>query len=83
MNTLTIAQLAQVIADNAKTGKWLSCHFQVTHDRGTFGVGVKAFGKWVQRLECCGLCDGVPEQRTIKALKAETEKTLAQLLACA
>ena len=64
--------IAKVIADNAKNHKWLNQTFQMTNpndpDR-TISVGVKAYGKWVQRIECCGLVDGLPEQTTLKALK--------------
>ena len=32
-------------------------------------VGVKAFGRWVQRMECNGIRTDVPEQKTIRAFK--------------
>lgn len=81
METLTIDQLAQLIADNAKTKKWISATFQVQTDKGTFSVGVKAFGKWVQRLEACGLRWDVPEQKTVKALREQSAETLRRMLA--
>jgi len=74
VNTVTVEQIAQAVADNAKTNKWLSCTYQVAHPQavgGTIAVGVKAFGKWVQRIQCAGLVDGIPEQKTLKALKAQ------------
>lgn len=72
----TSEQVAEAIANNARTGKWLSCTFTIATDKGPTGLGVKAFGKWVQRLEICHLVDGVPEQKTLKALKTETIKTI-------
>lgn len=72
--TVTVEQIAQAVADNAKSGKWLSCTYQIAHPQAVGGavtVGVKAFGKWVQRVECVGLVDGLPEQKTLKALKAQ------------
>lgn len=69
--------VAKAIADNAKTNKWLNTTFEVQDPKDTertIKVGVKAYGKWVQRLECCGLIDGIPEQKTLKELK---EKVVA------
>lgn len=76
---MTIQEIAKAIADNAKTGKWLSCQFQVEHPQavgGSYSVGVKAFGKWVQRLECVGLVDSIPEQKTLKALQEKVIESL-------
>ena len=77
----TIQDIVNAVAANAKSQKWLSCTFQVTTPDGTFPVGVKAYGKWVQRIECCGLVDGGSEHKTLQALKAETEKLLQRMLA--
>ena len=70
MSIETIESLADKIAANAKTQKWLSCHFQVQTENGVFPVGVKAFGKWVQRIECCGMRGDVAETKTLRDLKA-------------
>jgi len=70
---MNIEDVANAVVANAKTGKWLSCTFQVDNGQavgGRISVGVKAFGKWVQRIECCGLVSGANETRTLKALKA-------------
>lgn len=82
MNTaiLTPSEVAIRIADNAKYKQWLSCTFQVSRSQGVFSVGVKAYGKWVQRIECGGVSDGLPEQRTIKALRAESEAMINRIL---
>ena len=77
----TIEQVAQAIADNVKTKQWLSCTFQVVTERGTFSVGVKAFGKWVQRIECLDMVDGIPEQKTVKAVRAESMALITRMLA--
>lgn len=66
----TIEQVVQEVANNAKLGKWLSCRYDVSLPDGTTkALGVKAYGKWVQRVELCGMVDGIPEQKTLKALK--------------
>lgn len=70
---VTAEDIAQAICKNAKTQKWLSCTFKLKHDAaigGYVSVGVKSFGLWVQVIECAGLRDGIPEQKTQKALKA-------------
>lgn len=64
---MTLDQLADAIVANARTGKWLSAVFAV--DGMPAGVGVKAYGRWVQRIECCGVTTGVAEQKTNKALR--------------
>ncbi|MGF6139068.1 hypothetical protein [Pseudomonas laurylsulfatiphila] len=69
---MNVQDVADAIAKNVKTGKWLSCTFTINHPNDperTISVGVKAYGKWVQRLECCGCVEGIPEQPTQKALK--------------
>lgn len=71
--TVTVEQIAQAVADNAKTGKWLSCTFQLAHPQAVGGavpIGLKAYGKWVQVMQCYTVRDGIPEQKTLKALKA-------------
>lgn len=81
---MTIQEIAQAVADNAKSGKWLSCTFQLSAPGavgGTVSVGIKAFGKWVQRVECAGLVDGVPEQKTLKALKEKTADLITGMVA--
>lgn len=46
------------------------CRYDVSLPDGTTkALGVKAYGKWVQRVELCGMVDGIPEQKTLKALK--------------
>ena len=68
----TPKEIADAICANAKTGKWLSCTFDMETDdpMGAIAVGIKAYGLWVQRIECAGMVDGIPEQRTQKALRA-------------
>lgn len=81
---MNVQEIAQAVADNAKSGKWLSCTFQLDCPGavgGTVAVGIKAFGKWVQRVECAGLVDGVPEQKTLKALKEQTADLITAMVA--
>ena len=74
---MTLEQLADAIVANAKTGKWLSATVAV--DGMPAGVGVKAYGRWVQRIECCGITTGVTEQKTNKALRAAVLDELAAI----
>lgn len=76
---MTKYDIADAIAANVKTGKWLSCHFTLTLPDGEAPIGVKAFGKWVQIIEFAGMRDGIPEQRTIKGLKAEVVRLIENL----
>lgn len=74
-------EFVKMVCDNAKTKQWISCTVPVTRNDGqTFSVGVKAFWKWVQRLECVGLCDGQPEQKTIKAMSAGLSDLLDSMI---
>lgn len=78
---MTPSDLIETIVANAPKRVWLSSTFQITTERGTFGVGVKAYGKWVQRIECCGLCDGTTEHKTLKAFRADITQLLNRILA--
>jgi hypothetical protein len=71
---MTIDDLTKLVATNAKTKQWLNCTYQI--DGFPAGVGIKAFGLWVQRVECCGIADSVPEQKTQRALRAALTETL-------
>lgn len=62
---MTKQELAELVLANASKGKWLSC----TVDVEGRSVGVKAFGKWVQRLECNGIRATVEECKTLKDFK--------------
>lgn len=78
---MTPDDLITIIVDNAKSKQWLSSTFQITTERGTFGVGVKAYGRWVQRIECCGLCDGTSSgHKTNKAFRADVSDLLNRIL---
>ena len=68
----TIETIVKAVSDNAKSGKWLSCTFTVQHEGEAVAIGVKSYGKWVQRIECRGMVDGIPEQKTLRDLKAKT-----------
>ena len=77
----TPKDIADAICANAKTEKWLSCTFDMETDdpMGAIAVGVKAYGLWVQRIECAGMVDGIPEQRTQKALRAAVLDLLTRM----
>ena len=77
----TPQQIADAICANAKTGERLSCTVSMETDDPAHPqkVGVKAYGLWVQRIECAGMVDGIPEQRTQKALRAAVLDLLARM----
>lgn len=81
MENLTVDQFVKLVTDNAKTKKWLSCTMPVIRSDGeVFSIGIKSFGKWVQVIQCGCYMDGIPEQKTIKALKEELTKVVTQFL---
>lgn len=69
-------EFIKMVTDNVKSNKWLNCTVSVTLQNTTFNVGIKAYGKWVQRIELCGIVESVPEQKTNRALGAELTKLL-------
>ena len=80
ITTHTPETLADLVCKNAKSGKWLSATYLVTvAGRSPVAVGIKAHGLWVQRLECCGLVEGVSGQKTQKALKAQLVDLLTRM----
>ena len=77
---ITPEALADLVCKNAKSGKWLSATYSVkVANRAPVAVGIKAYGLWVQRIECCGLVDGVSGQKTQKALKAQLVDLLTRM----
>lgn len=70
METTTLEQILADIQAAAKTKKWVCCTYRINTDKGVFSLGVKAYGKWVQRVECCGIVDTVPEHKTWRAFNA-------------
>jgi hypothetical protein len=77
MNPITRLAVA-----NIRTKQWLSCTLPYTLPDGTtVHVGIKAFGRWVQRLECCGIVSNVPEQKTNKRFAELLDKELEVLFA--
>lgn len=72
----TIEQIINDVCANHKSGKWLSCTYQTEYG----SIGVKAYGKWVQVVECCGFRDGIPEQKTIKSLRFELSSLLNSMV---
>lgn len=48
---MTKIEFIKMVSDNHKSGKWLSGYFDVDG----VNIGVKSYGKWVQRLEGNGL----------------------------
>jgi len=69
-------EFIKMVTDNVKTKKWLNCTVKLQLESGIYSCGIKAFGKWVQRIEVCGLVESIPEQKTNKALAAELTKLL-------
>ena len=76
----TVQEISQIVADNAKTKKWLSASYPVLTDIGPQNIGIKSFGKWVQLIQINQFKDGLPELKTIRAVKIETEKLIKALI---
>lgn len=69
---MTRQEFIDIIAKNAPKCQWLSYTVVIEGK----GVGVKAFGKWVQRLECNGLKTTVEECKTLKEFKLKVAEAL-------
>jgi hypothetical protein len=67
--TTTVSQVIEDAKAAAKLGKWLSCTYRIATDRGTFSLGIKAFGRWVQVLQCVDMKSSIPGQLTWKAFE--------------
>ena len=78
----TLDQICDHMQTAARNKKWLCCTFRIATPKGEFSLGIKSFGKWVQRIECCGLVDSIPEQKTYKALRAEFIATVNRIVSC-
>lgn len=76
METVTLDQIFADMQAAAKAKRWLSCTYRINTDKGILPLGIKAFGKWVQIVQCCGISDSIPEQKTWKAAKAELHATV-------
>lgn len=70
-------EFINMIAANVKTKQWLNGTFDVNGKR----IGIKAYGKWVQRMQVSWelFYIEIPEQKTIKALKAALDIELNTL----
>ena len=67
MNTTTLEKILLDIVAARKAKKWVCCTYRINTDKGIFSLGGKVYGWWAQRIECCGITDTIPEQKTIKA----------------
>ena len=77
---MNLYQFTKMICDNYKSNKWLSGYYDVEISGVTYSIGIKAYGKWVQRLECNGKITSVEECKTLKAFSAAIESEI--LLCC-
>jgi hypothetical protein len=74
---MTREEFVNMVAANHKTNVWLSGHFDV---EGT-QVGIKAYGKWVQRMQVAGKPYWNSwETKTVRDFKAQISKALAEML---
>lgn len=75
---MTITELADIIAKNHKTNKWINGTETVTLSNGAVTrVGIKAFGKWLQIARCGEISgSGCADIKTVKAFKASTIEVL-------
>ena len=80
---VTIDEFVELVANNAKSKQWLNCTVAVKHPEQAEPkqIGIKAFGLWVQRIECNGLVDSVSEQKTKKQFKLMLTATIQAMFA--
>ena len=69
-------EFIKMVTDNVKTKQWINCTVPLQLENGAYQCGIKAYGKWIQRIELCGIVESIPEQKTNKALSAELTKLL-------
>lgn len=74
---MTITELTNLVASQAKNKTWLSGQFEIQNNGETYKIALKSFGKAVQRLECNGYISNVPEQKTVKRFKELLELELS------
>lgn len=75
---MTKQEFIDMVAANHKRGKWLSCTVSVEG----VNVGIKSYGKWVQRMEAnCKPYYSGTECKTVKAFKSEISDGIDYLLA--
>ena len=77
---MTLNEYLALVLNNVNTNKWLNCTESVVIDNKMYSIGIKAFGKWVQRIEICGLVSNIPEQKTKKALKSLLENEILKIV---
>lgn len=78
---MTVDEFVKMVVSNAKTKRWVNCTVPVEYGSRVYGVGIKAFGLWVQRVEVNGVHGDVNEHKTQKGLTAELTATLTGMLA--
>ena len=74
MPAMTPEALVDALVKHSKTKTWFSQFVDITLPDGTVKtLGIKAYGLWVQRMTCGGLCDGGSSGiHTIRQFKADT-----------
>lgn len=82
MSILSKENFINNIITNAKAKTWINSSFDVqlgNAEKQTVNIGVKAFGRWIQRLQVNGLYESITEQKTNKALKQSLEQYFEDL----
>ena len=80
--TTTIQQILADIRENGKAGKWTSCTYRINTDKGVYTLGVKAFGKWCQRLELVDMRSDIAGQNTWKAFDSAFIAEVDRMVRC-
>lgn len=70
---MTKLEFINMVAANHKSGKWIDSTFEVDG----VNIGIKAFGKWIQRMEgnCKPYFSGA-ECKTVSTFKSQIESGL-------
>jgi len=76
----TIDSYVSAVIAHSKTKTWWNCTVEVSHGGKIHTVGCKAFGLWVQRVECNGIRSDVPECKTQRAFREAFVRELEKIL---
>lgn len=69
-------EFVDLVIKESKNQKWHINEYVVDGEK----IGIKQFGKWIQRMEVGGYINGINQQTTQKALREQLEEFLNKVL---
>ena len=69
---MKMSEFLDMVVKESKNQKWHIAY----HEVNGIQVGIKQYGKWIQILSANSFKDGIPEQKTQKALREKVESLL-------